>query len=69
MSEGVWNKYMQASPNVSAILLASPNLTYHESCDHHLQPKPQSLKLLRGIQDPDLPWLGFILGQTPASIW
>lgn len=60
---------MQASPNVSAILLASPNLTYYESCDHHLQPKPHSLKLLRGVRDPDLPWLGFILGQTPASIW
>ncbi|XP_067117029.1 sodium/myo-inositol cotransporter-like [Osmerus mordax] len=66
--EGVWTKYMQATPNVTAILLASPsNLTYSSSC--HITPKPQSLKVLRGPLDPDLPWPGFILGQTPASIW
>nr|XP_020506422.1 sodium/myo-inositol cotransporter-like [Labrus bergylta]XP_029136396.1 sodium/myo-inositol cotransporter-like [Labrus bergylta] len=67
--EGVWTKYMQASPNISAILLSSPNLTYSESCHQHLYPKPDSLKILRGPRDPDLPWPGFLLGQTPASIW
>uniref|UniRef100_A0A3Q3W2G3 Sodium/myo-inositol cotransporter n=1 Tax=Mola mola TaxID=94237 RepID=A0A3Q3W2G3_MOLML len=67
--EGVWTKYMQASPNITAILLSSPNLTYSESCHHHLNPKPDSLKLLRGPRDPDLPWPGFLLGQTPSSIW
>ncbi|XP_074482960.1 sodium/myo-inositol cotransporter-like [Sebastes fasciatus] len=65
--EGVWTKYMQASPNITAILLSSPNLTYSESC--HLHPKPDALKMLRGPRDPDLPWPGFLLGQTPASIW
>ena len=25
--------------------------------------------MLRGISDPEMPWLGFILGQTPATIW
>ncbi|XP_031707894.1 sodium/myo-inositol cotransporter-like [Anarrhichthys ocellatus] len=67
--EGVWTKYMQASPNISAILLSSPNLTYSESCHLDLHPKPNALKLLRGPTDPDLPWPGFLLGQTPASIW
>ncbi|KAL6115245.1 slc5a3 [Pungitius sinensis] len=67
--EGVWTKYMQASPNITAILLSSPNLTYSESCQLHLQPKPDALKVLRGPTDPDLPWPGFLLGQTPASIW
>ncbi|GAA6227637.1 sodium/myo-inositol cotransporter-like [Lates japonicus] len=67
--EGVRIKYMQATPNISAILLSSPNLTYSESCHHHLNPKPDALKILRGPRDPDLPWPGFLLGQTPASIW
>ncbi|XP_068165888.1 sodium/myo-inositol cotransporter-like isoform X2 [Antennarius striatus] len=67
--EGVRTKYMQATPNISAILLSSSNLTLSESCSHHLKPKPDSLKLLRGPLDPDLPWPGFLLGQTPASLW
>ena len=25
--------------------------------------------MLRPLSDPDMPWLGFIMGQTPASIW
>ncbi|MEQ2193841.1 Sodium/myo-inositol cotransporter [Xenoophorus captivus] len=67
--EGLRTKYMQASPNITAILLSSPNLTYSASCEHHLHPKPDALKILRGPKDPDLPWPGFLLGQTPASIW
>ncbi|XP_053730158.1 sodium/myo-inositol cotransporter-like [Synchiropus splendidus] len=67
--EGVRIKYMQAAPNITGILLSSPNLTFSNSCYHHLSPKPDSLKILRGASDPDLPWPGFLLGQTPASIW
>ncbi|KAF3857159.1 hypothetical protein F7725_009018 [Dissostichus mawsoni] len=66
---GFRTKYMQASPNITAILLSSPNLTYSASCHLHLHPKPDALKILRGPRDPDLPWPGFLLGQTPASIW
>ncbi|CAH8523432.1 unnamed protein product [Dicrocoelium dendriticum] len=32
-------------------------------------PAPKAFKLLREVDDPDMPWLGFLLGQTPASIW
>lgn len=64
--EGVRTKYMQAVPNVSAII-ASGNFTYSPSC--HIEPKPNSLRILRGPLDEDIPWPGFILGQTPASIW
>ncbi|UYV60987.1 SLC5A3 [Cordylochernes scorpioides] len=32
-------------------------------------PDKSSWQLLRSWDDPNLPWLGFILGQTPASIW
>ncbi|KAM4710703.1 sodium/myo-inositol cotransporter-like [Anableps anableps] len=67
--EGLRTKYMQASPNITAILLSSPNLTYSASCGRHLHPKPDALKILRGPKDQDLPWPGFLLGQTPASVW
>lgn len=62
-------KYMQAVPNITAVMMSSPNITYSESCYHHLKPKPDALKILRGPRDPDLPWPGFLLGQTPGSIW
>ncbi|XP_041727882.2 sodium/myo-inositol cotransporter-like [Coregonus clupeaformis] len=64
--EGVRTKYMEARPNITAIL-ASSNFTYIPSC--HVEPKPDSLRILRGPLDQDLPWPGFLLGQTPASIW
>ncbi|XP_010779331.1 sodium/myo-inositol cotransporter [Notothenia coriiceps] len=64
--EGVRTKYMQAIPNVTAIM-ATLNVTYSPSC--HITPKPDSLRILRGPLDEDIPWPGFLLGQTPASIW
>ncbi|XP_071374187.1 sodium/myo-inositol cotransporter [Centroberyx affinis] len=64
--EGVRTKYMQAVPNVSAIL-ASGNFSYSPSC--RIEPKPNSLHILRDPLDEDIPWPGFLLGQTPASIW
>lgn len=64
--EGVRTKYMQAVPNISAII-ASGNFSYNPSCN--VQPKPNSLRILRGPLDEDIPWPGFLLGQTPASIW
>ncbi|CAJ1079516.1 sodium/myo-inositol cotransporter [Xyrichtys novacula] len=64
--EGVRTKYMQAVPNVTAIVAAG-NYTYSPSC--RITPKPNSLRMLRGPLDEDNPWPGFILGQTPASIW
>ncbi|XP_061571458.1 sodium/myo-inositol cotransporter-like [Cololabis saira] len=69
--EGLRTKYMQVTPNITAILpySSSPNLTDFESCRHHLYPKQDALKILRGPMDQDLPWPGFLLGQTPASIW
>ncbi|CAO2632403.1 Sodium/myo-inositol cotransporter [Lemmus lemmus] len=37
------------------------------SCNVH--PKDDALKMLRDPTDEDVPWPGFILGQTPASVW
>lgn len=64
--KGVREKYMMAIPNVTAITSAG-NFTYSPSC--LIEPKKNSLRLLRGPLDEDIPWPGFILGQTPASIW
>lgn len=64
--EGVRTQYMKAVPDVAAII-ATGNFTYSPSCRIH--PKKDSLRIFRGPLDEDIPWPGFILGQTPASIW
>lgn len=66
--EGLRTQYMLASPNVTAIKL-SMNFSNPATCDHHIHPKPHSLQILREPLDEDLPWPGFLLGQTPASLW
>lgn len=53
-------------PNVTSILLTY-NLSNTNSCNVH--PKKDALKMLRNPTDEDVPWPGFILGQTPASVW
>ncbi|XP_066476333.1 sodium/myo-inositol cotransporter isoform X3 [Tiliqua scincoides] len=64
--EEVKRRYMLASPNVTSILLTY-NISNTNSC--HVDPKPDSLKMLREPTDEDIPWPGFLLGQTPASVW
>lgn len=66
--EGVREKYMEAVPNVTAIL-ANSNFSFEYTNSCRIYPKPDSLKLLRGPLDEDIPWPGFLLGQTPSSIW
>ncbi|XP_077198735.1 sodium/myo-inositol cotransporter [Paroedura picta] len=64
--EEVKRRYMLASPNITSIMLTY-NLSSTNSC--HVDPKPDSLKMLREPTDEDIPWPGFLLGQTPASVW
>ncbi|XP_071486105.1 sodium/myo-inositol cotransporter-like [Diadema antillarum] len=52
-------KYMNAIPNTT---LYNPNTT----CGY---PRADSFKMLRHPTNSDMPWAGFLLGQTPASIW
>ncbi|CAH8520310.1 unnamed protein product [Schistosoma guineensis] len=47
-------------------LASSPDVPSSLRCS---LPPENAFVLLRGIEDPDMPWLGFLLGQTPASIW
>lgn len=39
-----------------------PNTTCHET-------DPNAFRMLREADDDYMPWLGFLLGQTPGSIW
>ncbi|KAM5280844.1 sodium/myo-inositol cotransporter [Ctenodactylus gundi] len=64
--EEVKRRYMLASPNLTSIFLRY-NLSNTNSCN--VYPKNDSLKMLRDPTDEDVPWPGFILGQTPASVW
>lgn len=65
--EEVKRLYMLAAPNVTSILLTY-NLSNTNPC-HNVEPKVNALKMLRGPTDEDVPWPGFLLGQTPASVW
>ncbi|NWV34431.1 SC5A3 protein, partial [Grantiella picta] len=64
--EEVQRRYMLATPNITSILLTY-NISNTNSCN--VNPKPDSLKMLREPTDEDIPWPGFLLGQTPASVW
>ncbi|XP_067849340.1 sodium/myo-inositol cotransporter-like [Heptranchias perlo] len=64
--EELKRRYMLASPNVTAVL-TSFNLSSTNTC--HIHPKEDSLRMLREPTDEDIPWPGFLLGQTPASGW
>ncbi|XP_026556342.1 sodium/myo-inositol cotransporter [Pseudonaja textilis] len=64
--EELKRKYMLAKPNITSILLTY-NISNTNHC--HVDPKPDALKMLREPTDEDIPWPGFILGQTPASVW
>lgn len=64
--EEMKRRYMLATPNITSILLTH-NFTNANFC--HVSPKPDSLKMLREPTDEDIPWPGFVLGQTPASVW
>ncbi len=59
---GLHEQYLRAYSPGS--LAAAANQT--EVCN---QPSEKAFVMLRGLNDPDMPWLGFLLGQTPASIW
>ncbi|NWW78891.1 SC5A3 protein, partial [Climacteris rufus] len=64
--EEVKRRYMLAAPNITSILLTY-NISNTNACN--VEPKPDALKMLREPTDEDIPWPGFLLGQTPASVW
>jgi hypothetical protein len=56
---GLYHSYMSAIPNTT---LLSPN----ETCG---RPREDSWIMLRDPISSDMPWPGFLFGQTVASIW
>lgn len=52
-------------PSVDSVA-ASPNISTSLTC---ALPPSKAFVMLRDISDPEMPWLGYVLGQTPASIW
>ncbi|VDD81414.1 unnamed protein product [Mesocestoides corti] len=47
-------------------LASSQNISSNLTCK---LPSSNAFVMLRDISDSEMPWLGYILGQTPASIW
>ena len=64
--ENLYIKYMEAIPSVikndSFYNITSP----YKQCGI---PNKNSFQLLRSIDDHNMPWLGFLLGQITCSIW
>ncbi|KAM7533344.1 hypothetical protein Aperf_G00000125976 [Anoplocephala perfoliata] len=56
---------MGRTPTVDSVA-TSPNISTNLTCS---LPSSNAFVMLRGISDPEMPWLGYIFGQTPASIW
>ncbi len=66
--ENLYVKYMQSVPsnfNQLIQLNTTDSLKYLQ-CS---MPNKNSFQMLRSIDDKDMPWLGFLLGKTPSSIW
>ena len=57
--ENLYNHYMTAIPNTT---LQNPNTT----CGY---PRSDSWYMLRNPVDSDMPWIGFIFGQSMVSVW
>ncbi|KAK2153547.1 hypothetical protein LSH36_293g02003 [Paralvinella palmiformis] len=55
--QGLWAKYPYAMTNYTVT-----NTTCHYT-------NKNWYVMLRGPNDPEMPWPGFLLGQTPGSIW
>ena len=56
--DGMWAKYPYAFSN----------RTLGNDTDCHMPSEHWNI-MLRGPTDNDMPWIGFLLGQTPGSIW
>ncbi|VDL59238.1 unnamed protein product [Hymenolepis diminuta] len=58
------NALVGIKPSVDSVA-SSPNISTSLTC---ALPSSKAFVMLRDVSDPEMPWLGYILGQTPASI-
>ena len=66
--EQLYVRYMESVPSNFQTLLNTSSQTMENYVRCGL-PKENSFQMLRSIGDNDMPWLGFLLGKTPSSIW
>lgn len=60
--------YMQAIPNITFVK-ENYNITINPNNECFPKPANDSFRILKEIDHPETPWLGFLIGQTPSSIW
>ncbi|XP_013406675.1 sodium/myo-inositol cotransporter isoform X2 [Lingula anatina] len=58
----LYSKYMRAMPNTTYF----PSSNSSAVCG---KPLPDAWIMLRGADDPVMPWPAFLLGQVPAAMW
>ncbi|CAK8698650.1 unnamed protein product [Clavelina lepadiformis] len=62
------DRYMDTKLNLTVAKLRY-NITINETNECIPNPRPDSFTMLKGVTDDEMPWLGFLLGQTPSSLW
>jgi sodium/myo-inositol cotransporter 3 len=69
--ENLYIKYMSAVPDNKLVNLTQGTLDYNNTLKYMKcgMPNENSFQMLRSLTDTNMPWLGFLLGQTPSSIW
>ena len=63
---GLYTKYGHAIAKVNESQLQT---ILNSTTLHCYLPSKKAFQMFRPLDDSDMPWLGFILGQTAASIW
>lgn len=63
--ENLYIKYMESIPNEVFNMTSNLSSKYIQCA----KPRDDAFQILRSINDRDMPWLGFLIGQTPSSIW
>lgn len=66
--ESLYIKYMESVPSNFQKMIESNTTETMKYLQCGL-PKENSFQMLRSLGDKDMPWLGFLLGKTPSSIW
>ncbi|CAF1690138.1 unnamed protein product, partial [Adineta ricciae] len=66
----IYRQYLNAMPSVNNEYQFG-NMTNVWSNQTSICGKPtmKSFQMLRSLSDPEMPWLGFLIGHTPNTIW
>lgn len=68
--QNLYIKYMNSVPaKLTRDTIYLTNTSLISEVDRCGLPNKNAFQMLRHISDNDMPWLGFLLGQTPSSIW